>query len=466
MGNVLKTSKNESIYPINGFDRYLITDGGDVYENIEFPNSIYYPTVEIVEKFYINGDYYVRIYNNDKTKCFELPVVKLLATVKYGDLPFNIIFKDKNHKNTNIDNIHYELPEVSYLENNNKIIFLDKMEFRQIPEPHSDGLYYITDDGAVYSTKNNIIMRRSPDGWGYLRVNLYFDNFDHFRKIHKLVYAAWINPNQDGLVIDHIDGKKYNNHLSNLRLVTNSINIRAAHDMGLSNSVWTKEDAHNACRAMQNGGSILQVADVLDFDVNNDEEKLQIKNFMLSLRNGRVFKDVTKYYNLYGNSDILRGNIKKSKQLFDEKDIKKICKLILKGKKDSEIHNMFPDISRDTIYNIRRGKQYYELAITIPGMSDYIEEKKKYLSNIKNATDKGKELESMNRSQFSTDIIDKIFEYLYQGYSAVKIEKLIPEISATTVNTTRRGITYWWYTKNNPDMRKYIEEYIGQKLSA
>jgi hypothetical protein len=467
MGSFLKTKENEAIYPIYGFDRYYVTNGGEIYENISYPNSIYYPIVEIVEKKYIDNNYYVDIYNNDKSKKFTIPNVKLLAYVKYGDLPFEIKFKDSDTKNISSDNIYYELPKVKYVENNEKVIYLDNIEFRQVPHPHSNKTYYITNDGALYSLKNNILMKRSDNGHGYLRVNLFFDDRYNQRKIHKLVYAAWNNPDQDGKVVDHIDGKKYNNHISNLRLITNSENIRAAHDMNLGPSVWNNEDVHIACQEMQRGGTVNEVAKALNVDVSDDNVKIQVVNFMLSLRNGRVFKDITTHYNLYANEDIRKQNHTKAKQTFDEKDIRKICKLILQGgMSDVQISKIHPQVSYSTVYNIRRGKQYYNIAITIPGMKEYIEEKQNHLRNIK--TEDGEtrnELISKSNATYSTDTIDQIFEYLYQGYSAERISNTVPNISSASINNIRRGITYSWYTFKNAKMKEFIDNY-NKKISA
>ena len=467
MSNYLKTESNESIYPIYGFDRYYVTNGGDVYMNNDYPKSIYYPVVVKVNKKYVNNDYYVDIYNNDKSKIFTIANVKLLAYIKYGDLPFEIKFKDEDHKNISSDNISYDLPKITYVENNDKVIFLDNIEFRQIPLEYSDGSYYITNDGCVISTKNNIIMKRSGDGWGYLRVNLTYDKTPHYRKIHKLVYAAWCNGNQDGMVVDHRDGKKYNNHISNLRLITNAENIRAAHDMGLSKSNWTDNDVHIACQEMQAGGTVHEVAKGLKIDITDENKKLQVVNFMLSLRNGRVFKDITRHYDLHANDDIRKQNHMKAKQSFDEKDIRKICKLILQGgMSDKQISAIYPQVSYSTVYNIRRGKQYYNIAIRVPGMKEYIEEKQNKLKNLKNADGETKEdLIAQSHSDYSTDTIDQIFEYLYQGHSAQKISQLIPNISPASINNIRRGIRYSWYTFKNLKMKEFIDNY-NKKITA
>lgn len=57
-----------------------------------------------------------------------------------------------------------------------------------------------------------------------------------------------------------------------------------------------------------------------------------------------------------------------------------ICKMILSGNNDNQIHKEYPQVSTSTIFNIRKGKQYYDIAIQYHGMKEYIEEKIKSLS--------------------------------------------------------------------------------------
>lgn len=62
----------------------------------------------------------------------------------------------------------------------------------------------------------------AKDGRGYLKV---FINKKHIYS-HRAIYQAFHGDVPDGKQIDHIDGDKANNDISNLRLVTASENIR------------------------------------------------------------------------------------------------------------------------------------------------------------------------------------------------------------------------------------------------
>ena len=54
---------------------------------------------------------------------------------------------------------------------------------------------------------------------------------NHTQYVHRLVWAAWNNdgimpPNGGEMQVDHVDGDTYNNHPSNLELVTRGENVR------------------------------------------------------------------------------------------------------------------------------------------------------------------------------------------------------------------------------------------------
>lgn len=78
----------------------------------------------------------------------------------------------------------------------------------------------------------------------YLQVNLWLKNKTKKKRIHRLVAEAFI-PNPNNLPeVNHIDGNRYNNHVSNLEWVTSSENKLHAFKTGLRtpsyNSLNTK----------------------------------------------------------------------------------------------------------------------------------------------------------------------------------------------------------------------------------
>jgi len=100
--------------------------------------------------------------------------------------------------------------------------------------------YYACNDGTIWSTK--VSYRYNPTGEmrlvrprthpsGYLYFGLFVGKGPNkkrlWRRGHRLVYETYVGKIKSGFELDHIDGDKHNNNLSNLRLVTHSENMLA-----------------------------------------------------------------------------------------------------------------------------------------------------------------------------------------------------------------------------------------------
>lgn len=119
--------------------------------------------------------------------------------------------------------------------------------------------YYISDDGKVFSTKYKESRELSPnkDRRGYLYINLCKNGKYKSKSIHRLVAKHFLDNYSEQLEVNHKDGIKTNNNVSNLEMVTRTENIRHAVKNGLHKSLtceehWcsklTKEDVENIRR--------------------------------------------------------------------------------------------------------------------------------------------------------------------------------------------------------------------------
>jgi hypothetical protein len=90
------------------------------------------------------------------------------------------------------------------------------------------GIFRLTEDGKL--ERLNCSKSRAGNGWslveplsrdkdGYVRVHCRRTKQQHFRRSH-IVYCLAYGDIPDGLVVDHIDRNRENDHPSNLRLVT------------------------------------------------------------------------------------------------------------------------------------------------------------------------------------------------------------------------------------------------------
>jgi hypothetical protein len=105
--------------------------------------------------------------------------------------------------------------------------------------------YFISNRGfvvkAYYTKKTNqlslIIIKPSKDKWGYLRVFLSCnDGKRHCFKVHRLVGENFLPLIEGKDWINHKDGNKENNRVSNLEWCTPSENNYHAYNMKLSHS--------------------------------------------------------------------------------------------------------------------------------------------------------------------------------------------------------------------------------------
>lgn len=93
--------------------------------------------------------------------------------------------------------------------------------------------YLISEDGKVYNSERKRFLTQVISNRGYARLILRINKVKVDFRIHRLVAEVYLeNPNNYEQV-NHKDGNKLNNHVSNLEWCSMSHNIRHAIDTGL-----------------------------------------------------------------------------------------------------------------------------------------------------------------------------------------------------------------------------------------
>ena len=116
------------------------------------------------------------------------------------------------------------------------------------PIQEFNGEYEVSNLGRVRSMKRYYgvvgrIMPQTIQRTGYYAVTFHMNNKAYCRKVHRLVIEAF-TPNPDSLpCINHIDGNKLNNHVSNLEWCTYQANMQHAVRTGLTHPHrWTDDE--------------------------------------------------------------------------------------------------------------------------------------------------------------------------------------------------------------------------------
>jgi hypothetical protein len=140
------------------------------------------------------------------------------------------------------------------------------------------GKYGVTNLGRVisYCNKKPIVLKLSINRHGYNTIGLYIEKGKRPKTfyVHRLVAEAFLGEIPEGMEVNHKDGNKLNNAVTNLEIVTPSENQRHAHAIGLK---------INPCGEL-NGMCKLSTEDVLDI--------------IAHIQNGLRNVDIAKIYNI------------------------------------------------------------------------------------------------------------------------------------------------------------------------
>ena len=106
-----------------------------------------------------------------------------------------------------------------------------------------EGKYSITEDGRVFSHKYNIFRKLKKDRYGYLYLGLTTTKRKQkFYTIHRLVALGFIDNPENLPCINHKDGNKLNNNVSNLEWCSWKYNTNHAWNLGLCKPYDRKEN--------------------------------------------------------------------------------------------------------------------------------------------------------------------------------------------------------------------------------
>lgn len=93
--------------------------------------------------------------------------------------------------------------------------------------------YEISSNGRVRNSKTSRILKTNVNERGYDCVCLHDKGRQYNKRVHRLVADTFYDGDHQGLDVNHRDGDKLNNHISNLEFCTRSENVQHAFNNGL-----------------------------------------------------------------------------------------------------------------------------------------------------------------------------------------------------------------------------------------
>ena len=206
---------------------YLIYDDGRVYS--------------LKTKKFLNGDKssgylrYLLCVNGKKYRMMAHRLVAEAFIPNPNNLPI-VDHKDKDRFNNSVNNLQwitYSENVKSEKKNNYPIIemsFTEEELSNEVWKQFRDTSYYFSNLGRMFNKKTNKIVKGHVNFiLGYLRDSLILDNGSILvLPRHRMVFEAF-NPDANIDVINHKDGCRWNNRLSNLENITASENLRKAY---------------------------------------------------------------------------------------------------------------------------------------------------------------------------------------------------------------------------------------------
>jgi predicted DNA-binding ArsR family transcriptional regulator len=155
-----------------------------------------------------------------------------------------------------------------------------------------DGLYQISNLGNVkslnnYKRINEKILKPCTNIHGYFYINIHYNYIYKFHTIHRLIAIAFIPNPENKPMVNHIDGNKKNNNISNLEWVTAKENCQHSWDNKLQKN---SDKRILACRISRMKKVIDTETGKIYESITSAEKELGLKNLWRKLNSNTKFK--------------------------------------------------------------------------------------------------------------------------------------------------------------------------------
>lgn len=117
-----------------------------------------------------------------------------------------------------------------------------------------EGIYEVSDMGIIRRKLTKRELKSRIDMYGYKRVTLSKNSKGKTIFIHRIVALAFLDNPHNKPQVNHIDGDKLNNTISNLEWCTQKENMKHANDNGLTKHKATTQEDVDKIRSLSDKG--------------------------------------------------------------------------------------------------------------------------------------------------------------------------------------------------------------------
>lgn len=164
---------------------------------------------------------------------------------------------------------------------------------------HKETGYSVTDDGKVFRKDGKGFLKPSIDKYGYVKYGLSLGRKYSMKTItaHQLVATLFLDKPEGNYQVDHKDGNKLNNHVSNLEWVTLQENLKRRCNLGLtargedSKSAYTNKQIHEVCQMLQDGYRNNDIVDKCQVSIDV-VKNIRDKKTWLQISSKYLFEDI------------------------------------------------------------------------------------------------------------------------------------------------------------------------------
>lgn len=201
--------------------------------------------------------------------------------------------------------------------------------------------YLAREDGKIIGKTGTVLKENTTTG-GYLCVSVKIDGKFVTKRVHRLIAETFLDNPLNLPEINHKDGDKTNNAVSNLEWVTSSENKRHSVDVLGNNrgedhhyATITEDLVHTVCKLLCSGYQNKFISDKTGVS----------RDIVLKIRKGRNWKHISKDYNFPSKSSALSEETvrwvchqyeagKTPRQVFEETTNDKLTLQVLRGIKE------------------------------------------------------------------------------------------------------------------------------------